>query len=404
MKINILSAIFSFVLLSAMAQNATEIDSKSVKFPRYADLTAITTAISSPTQGMEVYNIATQSNWYYNGSAWTNMNAGSFVLPYAQTQNFLGDLFSITNNAAASGSTTSALTGIFNGSSNIAGTVPYGAGVKGVVLSTANLSGIAAGVAGFGQHSNSMGVYGKSTNSYGVYGESDNAAAVKGYSDYSALGGDFYSSANYGVRGSSSTSYGGYFYSISSTAGYFTSYAGYALITGTGRVGIGTNSPTAQLHVVADGTETLRAENNYSGSGVAGYSYSGPGGYFNSTTGLALQTETGNNLFKGFTQLGNDASAPKIKMKKLSGTTPTTANGFSLVPHGLTSGKIIGIQAFVTNGSYRFIPNTPNRLFTINIDDLSNSGIPSIAIGVGSMTDSSFVMGMPVTIIITYEQ
>ncbi|MBK9508040.1 MAG: hypothetical protein IPO04_00560 [Cytophagaceae bacterium] len=67
--------IFSLFAINAYAQQATEIDSKSVRLPRYANLAAITnitTGITTPTQGMMVYNIETASNWYYNGTAWTN--------------------------------------------------------------------------------------------------------------------------------------------------------------------------------------------------------------------------------------------------------------------------------------------------------------------------------------------
>jgi hypothetical protein len=88
--------VFSILSFSAIAQQASEIDPKFVKLPRYADLTAITTAIAAPTQGMLVYNIGTASNWYYNGSAWTN-SAGSLALPFSQTQAEAGTLFNLIN-------------------------------------------------------------------------------------------------------------------------------------------------------------------------------------------------------------------------------------------------------------------------------------------------------------------
>lgn len=71
---------FSLFAVNAFAQQATEIDSKFVKLPRYANFAAITTALVSPTQGMMVYNIDTKSNWTYNGSAWTN-NIGAVSAP-----------------------------------------------------------------------------------------------------------------------------------------------------------------------------------------------------------------------------------------------------------------------------------------------------------------------------------
>ncbi len=65
-----------FILLfftnGLFAQQATEIDSKSLRTPRYASLAAINSAIPCPQQGMMVYSLETQSNWTYNGSAWVN--------------------------------------------------------------------------------------------------------------------------------------------------------------------------------------------------------------------------------------------------------------------------------------------------------------------------------------------
>lgn len=67
---------FSLLAITTFAQQATEIDSKSLKLPRYTNLSAIQTAIPSAQQGMMVYNIGTASNWYYNGTAWANMAGG----------------------------------------------------------------------------------------------------------------------------------------------------------------------------------------------------------------------------------------------------------------------------------------------------------------------------------------
>ncbi len=101
MKNLIKTLIFSLFALNTYAQQASEIDPKFVKLPRYTDLAAITTSISTPTQGMLVYNMGTASNWFYNGSAWTN-TAGSLALPYAQTQSSSSSLFDIENNGLGS--------------------------------------------------------------------------------------------------------------------------------------------------------------------------------------------------------------------------------------------------------------------------------------------------------------
>ncbi len=84
MKIIALILTICLLHFSSYAQQATEIDSKSVKLPRYANLEAITnitTGIATPTQGMMVYNNETASNWYYNGTAWINMEVSSVSIP-----------------------------------------------------------------------------------------------------------------------------------------------------------------------------------------------------------------------------------------------------------------------------------------------------------------------------------
>jgi Chaperone of endosialidase len=106
------------------------------------------------------------------------------------------------------------------------GTTGTNFGVDGITVSTGNGS---AGVAGSENASSgtTYGVYGQnlSTSGYGVYGW---AGASTG--------------TNYGVYGSSNSSAG--------IGGYFTSSStGYALITGTGKVGIGTASPSQALDV-----------------------------------------------------------------------------------------------------------------------------------------------------------
>jgi hypothetical protein len=130
---------FSLFTVNAFAQQATEIDSKFVKLPRYANLSAITTAITTPLQGMMVYNSGTGSNWVYNGTEWVNLiSSNTIVAPLSLTS-----------------STTTTITGM----SSAVGA----AGLKGV---TSNIN------AGFG-------VWGLSTittpaaDTYGIYGQNN---------------------------------------------------------------------------------------------------------------------------------------------------------------------------------------------------------------------------------------
>lgn len=71
MKNTFIVFIMLIVSLSGFAQSFSA-DSKSMSVPRYANQTAITSAIPSPMVGMLVYNNALNQYAYWNGSAWTN--------------------------------------------------------------------------------------------------------------------------------------------------------------------------------------------------------------------------------------------------------------------------------------------------------------------------------------------
>jgi hypothetical protein len=72
----LLSLLFTLLGLPRLfAQQATVIDPSYMTVPRYANEMAISAAIATPQQGMLVYNIATQSYWFRNASAWTNLAA-----------------------------------------------------------------------------------------------------------------------------------------------------------------------------------------------------------------------------------------------------------------------------------------------------------------------------------------
>ena len=73
--------IFSLFAVTTYAQQATEIDSKSVRLPRYASSSAVTAAIPIPTQGMLIYRNDTKSNWYFDGLAWKDMAVSSVSVP-----------------------------------------------------------------------------------------------------------------------------------------------------------------------------------------------------------------------------------------------------------------------------------------------------------------------------------
>lgn len=73
--------ILGLLCTSAYPQQATEIDSKSVRLPRYADQAAVTLAIPSPAQGMLIYRKDSKTNWYYDGFVWKDMAVSSVSIP-----------------------------------------------------------------------------------------------------------------------------------------------------------------------------------------------------------------------------------------------------------------------------------------------------------------------------------
>jgi FG-GAP repeat len=73
MRVFICKIALLLICTSSFAQQATEIDSKSIRIPRYSNLNAINAAITSPLQGMMVFNQGTATNWYYNGTTWVNL-------------------------------------------------------------------------------------------------------------------------------------------------------------------------------------------------------------------------------------------------------------------------------------------------------------------------------------------
>lgn len=58
------------------------------------------TAITSPAEGLLVFDTNTKSNWYFNGSIWINDVPGAaLTLPYNGSQNYVGPLFQLTNSS-----------------------------------------------------------------------------------------------------------------------------------------------------------------------------------------------------------------------------------------------------------------------------------------------------------------
>lgn len=114
------------------------------------------TAIASPTKGLQVFDTTTNSFWYYNGTAWTDVYGSSLTLPFGSLGNSSNDLFSITNTGTGDA--------IYGRSNN-------GIGVSGRSINDKGVQGVST--SGFG-------VYGSSSSSNGGYfvGSSSNDPAL----------------------------------------------------------------------------------------------------------------------------------------------------------------------------------------------------------------------------------
>ncbi len=112
--------------------------SKGILIPRMN--TAQRTSISTPATGLMVYDITTNSYWFYNGSAWANLSAGtSFSLPYVGTDASL-ESFKISNTATGTA---------IRGNSNLAGSVGvYGSSTSGIGVKAVSVFGTALDVTG----------------------------------------------------------------------------------------------------------------------------------------------------------------------------------------------------------------------------------------------------------------
>lgn len=95
MKNFIKTLIFSLFAFTTHAQQATEIDSKSVRLPRYESPEAVIAAIPAPAVGMMIYRTDTKSNWYFDGTDWKDLVGG--VSPPLNLTNSGATTFSSTN-------------------------------------------------------------------------------------------------------------------------------------------------------------------------------------------------------------------------------------------------------------------------------------------------------------------
>lgn len=124
---------------------------------------------------------------------------------------------------------------------------------------------------------------------------------------------------------------------------------------------------------------------------------------FTGNVGIGTSTPTAKLEVNGYTKLGTGASVPAVQMKKLTGVTGASQGQDIVIPHGLTASKILSISVLVeyTDGS----GTTISPEYTVAAGWQYSTYFDNTNIHVwNSNTNSSNILGMPVRILITYEQ
>lgn len=212
-------------------------------------------------------------------------------------------------------------------------------------------------------------------------------------------------------------------------------------IKGNGNVGIGTNAPTSKLHIVGDAISVpLRIQNTlnngYSGAhfhdnagvikGHLGYGNAGAGSLANKfyigttdpeptvittddvervrvdatgNVGIGTTAPTTKLEVNGFTKLGSDA--PAIKVKKLTATTSLSQGTTITINTGIASAKILSVDVLVEYSAGALVPPTYNQSAGYEFNFYVTGGVIYIITKNGN---SASILGKPVRALVTYEE
>ena len=119
----------------------------------------------------------------------------------------------------------------------------------------------------------------------------------------------------------------------------------------------------------------------------------------NGKVGVGTISPTTKLEVNGFTKLGIDA--PAIKIKKLIGTVSSVPGGIVSIPHGLNSAKILAVNVLVEYQPGQFIAHSFTKSPSYEFHIVANGfGI----VIESTTTNSSSILSRPVRILVTYEE
>ena len=296
-------------LPAASAMLDVKSTNKGILVPRMTSAQRV--AISSPVNGLMVFDITTNTFWFYKSNTWTQISSG-ITLPYDGTHSANDGIFKITNPNS--------------------GNAAYAIGGQG--------SGRGSGIVGWADSSGS-----------GISGSSVYGAGVEGFS-YN-IGGQFSSDgAGAGVSGFSSDGPGGEFESDAGPA-----IRALGRVEVTGNVGIGTTTPAQKLDIFKG---RLRFSGDASSNDVQGIEFTnGAGNILNGFIGRYSDSMMG---FYGFTGGGW-----KMIFNNTNGNMGLQGNGNPRAPLSFASntGNKIALWGNADGGHYGMgIQGSAMQLYT----------------------------------------
>lgn len=115
--------------------------------------------------------------------------------------------------------------------------------------------------------------------------------------------------------------------------------------------------------------------------------------------GIGTSTPTAELEVNGYTKLGS--TAPAVKMLKLTGTTAASQGSQATINHGLTSSKILAINILVEYSTGNSVPPSYNASAGYEFDYYVTT---SQIIVITKVSNSASILSKPIRILVTYEE